>query len=112
MLHQFVSQPLQNKDECVPVQPEKSIPEPQGAFTNPLAAVTASFLEPVMKTAGVYILAVRASFNAVTCKDPFLSFWTLVFLTVVTLILAFFPWRLFFFFAGLVCFGPQVGAVS
>ena len=106
IFHRYMSRPLRSNEEHL--KPEKIIPEPQTKFTNPLAALTASFLEPVMKAIEVYLLAVRASFNAFTWKDPYLSFWILVFLFIFMLFLALFPWRLFFCLTGIGCFGPQV----
>lgn len=103
ILHRYVVREI--KEDFV--KPEKNMPEAPTKFPNPLAALTATFLEPVMKAIEVYLFSVRASFNVFTWRDPFLSFWTLIFLCVAMVILALFPWRLFFFFAGLLGFGPQ-----
>ncbi len=107
VFHQFVSRPLTSSGNVI-VNPIKEIPEPAAKFTNPLAALTASFLEPLMKAMGVYLVFVRAAFNIFAWKDPYFSFWALVFLGFLTVVLAFFPWQLFFFASGVVCFGPQV----
>jgi len=106
VFHQFVSRPLTSSGNVI-VNPSKEIPEPAAKFTNPLAALTASFLEPLMKAMGVYLVFVRAAFNIFAWKDPYFSFWALVFLGFLTVVLAFFPWQLFFFASGVVCFGPQ-----
>lgn len=36
-----------------------------------------------------------------------MSFWVLCFLLLAMIVLIMFPWRLFFFAVGIVCFGPQ-----
>jgi len=105
IFHQFVSRPLTNDGKISTLT--KDIPEAPAKFTNPLAALTASFLEPLMKAIGVYLVIVRASFNTFTWRDPYLSFWFLSFLASLGILLALFPWQLFFFVIGLVCFGPQ-----
>lgn len=105
IFHQFVSRPLTNDGEMSTLT--KDIPEAPAKFTNPLAALTASFLEPLMKAIGVYLVIVRASFNTFTWRDPYLSFWFLSLLASLGILLALFPWQLFFFVIGLFCFGPQ-----
>jgi hypothetical protein len=104
IFHKYVAREIREEF----VKPEKRIPETPAKFTNPLAALTATFLEPVMKAIEVYLVSVRASFNVLTWRDPFLSFWTFSFLFVAMVFLALFPWRLFFCLVGLIGFGPQV----
>lgn len=77
-------------------------------FTNPLAALSATFLEPVMSVINVYLLAVRSVFNIIHWTDPYLSFWFLVLLFVIMIFLAICPFRKIFLISGLVFFGPQV----
>lgn len=88
-------------------KPLKNMPEAPSKFSNPLAALTQTFLEPVMKAIEVYLFTVRAGFNTFTWKDPILSFWVLVFLILTCFVLIVFPWRLFFFMIGSIGFGPQ-----
>ena len=102
VFHHYISRELDS------TEPTKTFPEPQAKLINPLAALSASFLEPVMKAIEVYLLTVRGIFNAFSWKDPFLSFWIVVFLAVIIVILAIFPWRMFFYFTGILCVGPQV----
>ena len=101
IFHHYISRELGT------MEPQKSFPEPPTKLTNPLSALSASFLEPVMKAIEVYILAVRGIFNALTWKDPFLSFWILVLFTLIMIILLLFPWRKFFYISGILCVGPQ-----
>jgi len=103
IFHKYVAREIREEF----VKPEKSIPETSTKFTNPLAALTATFLEPVMKAIEVYLVSVRASFNVFTWRDPFLSFWTFSFLFVAMVFLALFPWRVFLCLVGLIGFGPQ-----
>lgn len=101
MLHQYITKEV-GKD------PKKTFPENQTKFTNPLVAVSASFIEPVMKPIEIYLLAVRCTYHAFTWKDPFFSFWIVIFLIISMLILAIFPWRKLFLLAGILSVGPQV----
>ena len=80
----------------------------QSKFPNPIAALTAEFLEPVLKIQRWYLLAVRSFFNICIWRDPYLSFWILVSLFAFMLLLLVFPWRIFFFAAFCIAFGPQV----
>ena len=80
----------------------------QSKIPNPIAALTAEFLEPVLKIQRWYLLAVRSSFNIFVWKDPYLSFWILVTLCALMVFLILFPWRLFFLVSSVIIFGPQV----
>ena len=75
---------------------------------NPLTSIVAGFLEPIMNMMNIYVFAVRELFFISTWRDPYLSAWTLVGLCFLMVVLAFFPYRLFFFIVGILCFGPQV----
>jgi hypothetical protein len=114
IFHQYVSRQIapnfnSTSESChLSMLPQKVYPEPQTKLTNPLAAFSASFLEPIMKAIEVYLLIVRGAFNAFNWKDPYLSFWIVIFLVIAMVILALFPWQKFFYAAGIICVGPQV----
>jgi len=79
----------------------------QTKYGNPLIAMTAKFLEPVMRCLQVYLSIVRAGFSVATWKDPYMSFWILIGLIFLMIFLIVFPWKLFFLIIGIVSFGPQ-----
>lgn len=64
-------------------------------------------VHPLVEIAQTFLASFRASFNIMTWRDPFLSFWVAVFGIVMVPILHLFPWRLFLGVAGLVLVGPQ-----
>lgn len=101
--HKYIARELYAEN----AKPLKNVPEPPAKFTNPLAALTQTFLEPVMKAIEVYLYTIRSGFNVFTWKDPILSFWVLVFMILMCVVLIVFPWRLFFFLIGFIGFGPQ-----
>jgi hypothetical protein len=80
----------------------------QTRSANPVHRIMSSFMGPLMRMIRVGVYLVRISFNATTWRDPYLSFWILVLLSVLCLILIVFPWRSFFFLTSVVCLGPQV----
>jgi hypothetical protein len=78
------------------------------SYTNPIQRIMSSFMGPVMRMMRVGIYTFRISYNLSAWRDPILSFWLLVFLTVLFLVLIVFPWRAFFFLASVITIGPQV----
>lgn len=74
---------------------------------NPVVARVGTYMEPIIQAAGSGLCATRAVYNLLTWRDPILSFWFTFLLMVAVIVLAVFPWRLFFFFFGLVVVGPQ-----
>lgn len=107
LFHEQVSRSISRSNGTID-DSDQGIPGAQAnKFTNPLAALSAAFLEPVMNVFNVYLLTVRSVFNIVHWRDPYLSFWFLVLLSVLVVTLALFPWKSFFFLSGLLCFGPQ-----
>jgi len=80
----------------------------QSKTSNPVTRIMSSFLGPLMRMIRVFVVLFRLSFNVTTWKDPYLSFWVLVFLCLLCLILIVFPWRSFFGLLSLLCLGPQV----
>jgi len=103
LFHQKVSRSIDNSNDIE----DKGIGTQPNKFTNPLAALSATFLEPVMNALSVYVIANRAVFNICAWKDPYLSFWFMMILVFLMTFLALFPWRSFFWCVGLLCFGPQ-----
>ena len=75
---------------------------------NPILRITSSFLGPLMRIIRIFIYATRISFNLTTWRDPYLSFWVLMFLSTVTFVLLIFPWRTFFLLSSCLLLGPQV----
>ena len=76
--------------------------------TNPVLRIISTFLGPLMRMVRVLIYLGRVSFNVSTWKDPILSFWVLVAMSVLCLILLVFPWRSFFMTVVVFGLGPQV----
>lgn len=76
--------------------------------SNPIAEISETFLGPLMRIFRIIVIAVRIAFNIGIWTDPFISFWVLCGLIVLMLVLAVFPWRMFFLVVGLVGLGPQV----
>jgi hypothetical protein len=56
----------------------------------------------------VFIFVARLCYNLSCWRDPILSFWLLIILIMLFLILLVFPWRSFFFLTSLAAMGPQV----
>jgi hypothetical protein len=79
---------------------------------NPILRITSSFLGPLMRIIRIVVYATRISFNLTTWRDPYLSFWVLMFLSTLTFVLLIFPWRTFFFLSTIVLLGPQVRRFS
>lgn len=80
----------------------------QSRSANPVMRFMTTFLGPLMRMIRVFVFVFRIAFHIATWKDPFLSFWVLVVLSALFLILIIFPWRAFFFLAITASFGPQV----
>ena len=79
----------------------------QTRTANPVLRVMSSFLGPLMRMLRVFIYLFRISFHITTWRDPILSFWVLVALCALTLLLIFFPWKSFLLFTTFLSFGPQ-----
>jgi C2 domain len=76
--------------------------------SNPVYRIMSSFLGPLMRMIRIAVYLMRISFNVSTWRDPYLSFWVLVMLISLCLLLIVFPWRMFFLVSSVVCLGPQV----
>jgi hypothetical protein len=75
---------------------------------NLVQRIASGFLGPLMRMLRIPIYLTRVSFNVATWRDPILSWWAFLFLSVLFVVLIFFPWRPFFFLVSLLGFGPQV----
>ena len=75
---------------------------------NPLNRIMSSFLGPLMRMCRISLYAFRISYHTFSWRDPFLSFWVLVVLCLLCLLLIAFPWQQFFFLAVVALLGPQV----
>ena len=80
----------------------------QSRSPNPVFRLMSSFLGPLMRMIRVFVFIFRISFHVSTWRDPFVSFWVLVALALLCLVLIVFPWRSFFLLLVLVLLGPQV----
>lgn len=80
----------------------------QSRNANPVHRIMSSFMGPLMRMIRVGVYLMRVSFNVTTWRDPYLSFWVLLMLSSLCLLLIVFPWRLFFLVSSVVCLGPQV----
>lgn len=67
---------------------------------NPLLAIIIKIFECEVNT-------FRAFYNIAMWNDPMLSFWALLIMFCLMIILFFFPWRVFFFLVGILGLGPQ-----
>jgi hypothetical protein len=83
----------------------------QSRNANPVHRIMSSFMGPLMRMIRVGVYLMRISFNVTTWRDPYLSFWVLVMLTSLCLLLIIFPWRFFFLISSVICLGPQVRSI-
>ena len=75
---------------------------------NPMITKIAEYVAPGLEGLKVGLSVWRAGFNLFTWRDPFLTSLFLFGVLSVLCVLLIFPWRLFFFAAGLGAVGPQV----
>lgn len=75
---------------------------------NPMIAKIAEYVAPGLEGLKVGLSVWRAAFNLFTWRDPFLTSLFFFGILSVLCVLLIFPWRLFFFAAGLGAVGPQV----
>jgi hypothetical protein len=74
---------------------------------NPILRKLNPILGGAIKIFDIEVNSFRAVFNIFMWKDPALTFWATFFALGIMIILSFFPWRLFFGFAGIAVLGPQ-----
>lgn len=84
----------------------------QSRSANPVTRIASTFLGPLMRIIRILIFLVRISFNVSTWRDPYLSFWTFIALSLLCVFLIWFPWRAFFLVAIFASVGPQVSILS
>lgn len=76
--------------------------------SNMIVSRAAPYVAPLLGAALSFLGVFRSAFNVFTWRDPYMSFWVSVFGLLVTIILFYFPWRLFFLVTGCIVVGPQV----
>jgi len=79
----------------------------QYSHSNPFVARVGMYVEPIIGSSYSILCLFRAGFNVVTWRDPMLTFWLSFFCGVLSIILFFFPWRMFLFLVGVLLVGPQ-----
>lgn len=77
------------------------------SHSNVIISKIAAILSPMIDIAQMFLSVFRFAFNLMTWRDPFLTFWFVLFGTALVIFLHLFPWRLFFGVAGIVLVGPQ-----
>lgn len=76
-------------------------------YKSPIMAKIAEYAAPGLEGLKVGLSVWRVGFNLFTWRDPFLTSLFLFGVTFLLCVLVFFPWRLFFFVAGIGAVGPQ-----
>ncbi len=79
----------------------------QYSSANPLVPRVGIYIGPLIGAAQSALCLTRVVYNIVTWRDPILSFWVSLILIAGVIILAIFPWRLFFLVMGCLVIGPQ-----
>mmetsp|Transcript_33231 Transcript_33231/g.71817 ORF Transcript_33231/g.71817 Transcript_33231/m.71817 type:complete len:1016 (-) Transcript_33231:462-3509(-) len=74
---------------------------------NPISKRINPWLANILKIFEYEVSAFRAMFNILFWKDPILSYWAMMFLCCVMILVLVFPWRRFFFVVGILLLGPQ-----
>jgi hypothetical protein len=75
--------------------------------SNVFVGKLALIVQPLVEIVQMFLATFRASFNIMTWRDPFLSFWIVIFGILLVPILHMFPWRIVLGVVGLVFVGPQ-----
>lgn len=78
---------------------------------NPINRIASSFLGPLMRMIRILLFFVRILFHLTTWRDPYLTSWLFIFLSMLGLVLTIFPWRTFFLILTVALFGPQVNMI-
>jgi hypothetical protein len=79
---------------------------------NPIIRIASSFLGPLMRMIRIFLYLVRISFHVTTWRDPYLTFWIFIGLSLLCIILIMFPWRSLFSILTIALVGPQVRRVD
>jgi Domain found in Dishevelled, Egl-10, and Pleckstrin (DEP) len=90
------------KDSC-----DKLLRSGKYSSSNVIMGKLALVVQPLVEIAQTFLASFRASFNIMTWRDPFLSFWIVIFGILLIPVLHIFPWRLFFAVTGMLFVGPQ-----
>lgn len=77
------------------------------SHSNPFVARVGTYVEPIISSIYSILCLFRAGFNLFTWRDPFLTFLLSFVCGLASIILFFFPWRIFLFAVGLFVVGPQ-----
>jgi hypothetical protein len=77
------------------------------AYRNPVMVKVEKYGRPFVMLVRSWLQVVRANINLFTWRDPYLSFWFLLLLIMLTFVLIVFPWRLFILASGVYAVGPQ-----
>eukprot|EP00542_Grammatophora_oceanica_P012079 CAMPEP_0194028418 /NCGR_PEP_ID=MMETSP0009_2-20130614/2385_1 /TAXON_ID=210454 /ORGANISM="Grammatophora oceanica, Strain CCMP 410" /LENGTH=1176 /DNA_ID=CAMNT_0038667807 /DNA_START=154 /DNA_END=3684 /DNA_ORIENTATION=+ len=91
---------------------EKNLEVGVHSSSNLIISRVGSYLEPLIGATMPWLCLARTTFNIFTWRDPFLSLWVVVYGVIATVILFYFPWRMFFGIAGMLVVGPQNWVVS
>jgi hypothetical protein len=67
----------------------------------------AVIIQPILEIVQLGLRVVRALFNIFTWRDPFYTFWVVIFGSMLVVLLHIFPWRVAFGVAGILFVGPQ-----
>jgi hypothetical protein len=92
-------------------QMDKYLHMGQYSHSNPFVSRVGMYVEPIIGSSYSILCLFRAGFNIATWRDPMLTFWVSLICGVLSIILFFFPWRLFLFLVGVLLVGPQNWAV-
>lgn len=79
----------------------------QYSHSNPFVARVGMYVEPIIGSSYSILCLFRAGFNVVTWRDPMLTFWLSLICGILSIILFFFPWRIFLFIVGVALVGPH-----
>lgn len=92
-------------------QMDKFLHMGQYSHSNPFVARVGTYVEPIIGSTYSILCGFRAGFNVVTWRDPILTFWVSFFCGTSSIVLFFFPWRIFLFVVGIALVGPQNWAI-
>lgn len=81
------------------------------SHNNPFVARVGTYVQPIVSSIYGVLCLFRALFNVMTWRDPSLTFLLSFFCGVSSIVLFFFPWRIFLFFVGFYVVGPQNWAI-
>jgi hypothetical protein len=74
---------------------------------NIIVSKIAVIIQPILEMVQLGLRVFRALFNIFTWRDPFYTFWVVIFGSMLVVLLHIFPWRFTFGVAGILFVGPQ-----